>query len=247
MRSQYWSRSLFAGLCVVVAFAAVSCSPHEEVGSSPNIVASTADLASARTPVLPPNANAFGRPNAVWAQEWWKWAFSMPIDHHPLVDTAPCDTSQSGNVWFLGGSFVTGTPNPRTCKIPTGTALFFPLVNNECSTVEGNGTTAEALATCAKIQVTDVFCKIDGVPVDDAMKYELVSPLFTFGPLPDNNVLQTIFNVPAATEGVSSASVTYGVYLMLHPLTPGEHTLEFGGTIPAFNFSIDINYKLIVK
>jgi len=59
----------------------------------------------------------------------------MPIDHHPLYDTADCSAGQSGPVWFLGGTFTTIEQSPgvvvgianRTCTVPADKALFFPI------------------------------------------------------------------------------------------------------------------------
>lgn len=37
-----------------------------------------------------------------------------------------------------------------------------------------------------------------------------------------------------------------GAYVMLGPLSDGAHTIHFGGSFPAFNFSLDITYHLVV-
>jgi len=93
--------------------------------------------------------------------------------------------------------------------------------------------------------VTDVFCELDGVPVKDLRNYRAASPLFNFGPLPDNNVLQ-YFGIDAP-QGAISASVADGFYLMLTPLRPGPHTIRFGGTFGGpINFTLDITYHLTV-
>src|SRR5258708_30783707 len=92
-----------------------------------------ADLAAnnLKTPsVFPPNAAPFDKTYAQWAEAWWQWCFSLPVTAHPLFDTADCSAGQAGSVWFLGGNF-TGTPVTRNCSVPTGTALFFPILNNE--------------------------------------------------------------------------------------------------------------------
>jgi hypothetical protein len=86
--------------------------------------------------------------------------------------------------------------------------------------------------------------QIDGRSVQDVGAYRVQSPLFTYGPLPDNNVLQSFgTNAPA---GSTSLSVGDGVYLMLAPLSVGTHTIHFHGEVPAFNFLLDITYNLTV-
>src|SRR5262245_19870660 len=62
--------------------------------------------------------------------QWWQWAFSIPTSKNPLFDDTGvyCMVGQRDDLWFLGGSF--SGPVTRTCTIPEGTSLFFPVVNN---------------------------------------------------------------------------------------------------------------------
>ncbi len=227
-----------------------------------------APLAFAKNPnpgVLPPHSHAFGMTYGEWSAAWWQWAFSLPVDAHPLFDTADCSQGQSGKVFFLGGTFVT-TVNPsgtvvgvanRNCTVPAGKALFFPIINTECSTLEGNGTTDAELRECAKFfqdHAIDLEGTIDGVPLQNLESYRVQSPLFTYGPLPDNNVLQ-FFGIPGADEGATSPSVADGVYLLLAPLSVGNHTLHFSGGQSFskaagdpfdFEFELDVTYNLTV-
>jgi hypothetical protein len=205
--------------------------------------------------ILPPQANPFGASYSEWSARWWQWAYSLPIDHHPLFDTAPVSTGQSGHVWFLGASFVSTTNSQgqivsivtRNVTVPTGTAFFVPVANAEASTVEGNGTTDAELRAAAKSfqdDAANMSAQVDGVAVQDLGAYRVQTPLFTFGPLPDNNVLQS-FGV-TAPAGTTSLSVGDGVYLMVAPLSAGQHTIHFHGEFPAFNFLLDITYNLTV-
>jgi hypothetical protein len=51
---------------------------------------------------------------------------SIPAANNHLLDTTgeDCAAAQSSNVWFLVGTFGSGSAT-RTCTVPTGTALFF--------------------------------------------------------------------------------------------------------------------------
>src|SRR5262245_26501057 len=62
--------------------------------------------------------------------EWWQWALSIPAAENPQLDTTggDCVVGQRGDVWFLAGTFGGGTVT-RTCSVPEGTVLFFPVVN----------------------------------------------------------------------------------------------------------------------
>ena len=201
--------------------------------------------------VLPINSTPYGKTYGEWSAEWWKWAFSLPVDQNPYFDEGGCQNGangQSGPVWFLTGVInVSGTAE-RACTVPVGKGLFFPVLNVECATLEGNGSTEADLRNCTDFylnSVTHVFCDVDGVAVSDLAGYRAASPLFTYGPLPENNVLQLFFDAPAGSTSLSAAD---GFYLMLAPLRPGQHTLHFGGTFgDPINFTLDITYHLTVQ
>jgi hypothetical protein len=217
---------------------------------------------SANTAVLPPNSKPYGHSYAEWSAMHWQWEYSMPVDQHPLFDTADCSEGQSGKVWFLGGTFASTEAVPgvivgqvtRECTIPAGTSLFFPLVDVECSTIELNGDTEGELRDCANlfadlIDPDSLFLTIDGKVVKNLADYRVESPLFTFGPLPDNNILQSFgYDAP---EGSTSPSVSDGVFVMLKPLSVGEHTIHFGGVVDLSSiggptFVQDITYVITV-
>ena len=98
--------------------------------------------------VLPPGGSPYGATYGEWGARWWQWAFSLPLADSPLDDPtgAHIAAGQSGPVWFLAGTFCPDLVScsvavaTRTATIPPGKALFLPLLNNECSTFEGNGT-----------------------------------------------------------------------------------------------------------
>lgn len=203
--------------------------------------------------VFPPQAKAYGMTYGEWSAKWWQWAYSLPADQHPFFDEGgDCSNGangQFGPVWFLTGVFSVSGTAVRDCTVPIGKALFFPIINVECATIEGNGETEDELRDCTDFYmdlVTNVAAEIDGVAVQNLQDYRFSSPLFTYGPLPDNNVLQFLgFDAPA---GATSQSVADGFYLMLTPLSTGEHTIHFTGTFGnPINFTLDITYYLTVS
>jgi hypothetical protein len=196
--------------------------------------------------ILPPQSHPYGMTYAEWSAKWWQWALPMPFDHSPLAETADCSEGQSGPVWFLGGSFV-GAEAVRNCTVPAGKAIFFPVFNVECSTAEPvpfHGDTEAELRACAKSWVDGGtgFCTIDGVLVQNLEAYRVQSPLFSFGPLPANNVLV----VPAGSSG---QSISDGYWLMLAPLPKGGHVIDFVGIFSQANggFAFHITYNLTVE
>jgi hypothetical protein len=189
--------------------------------------------------VVPPCASPFGATYPEWSVSWWQWFFSLTVT--PDGVHADCSTHQNGPVWFLlAGSAI-------NCTVPSGKALFFPIINVECSSLEDPpffGQTAADRHTCASSvmdTVTGLAVEIDGVALRDLTNYRAASPDFAFT-VPDGNIAQ----VPTdkSHSGRSSAD---GFYLMLTPLTPGTHTIHFTGTIPPFSFTIDTTYRLTVQ
>jgi len=227
-------------------------------------VVSTSLAGNPNPRVLPPGSSPYGKSYGEWAAKWQQWAFSLPVDQNPLFDTADCSAGQVGRVWFLGGTFSSIELGPnvflgeatRACTVPVGTALFFPILNNEGSGLEGNGTTeAELLAYNDFIMshAADLACSVDGVALQDLQNYRVQSSLYTLGPLPENNILQS-FGIPD-TVGAITPSLTDGFYVMLAPLPTGNHTIHFSGVLTFTNppdgfvliFILDITYHITVQ
>src|SRR5262245_65059189 len=176
--------------------------------------------------VIPPGAKFHGLSFGQWQARWWQWAFSLPATDHPFNPGGNVLQGQTDHVWFLAGVFGT---EERSITIPVGTALFFPIANSECSTAEPppfHGGNEAELRACAKENadtISDLAAEIDGVSVQNIPAYRHQSPVFTFGPLPDDNIL----GLPA---GTTAQSVDDGIYLLLAPLSVGTHTIRFTAT-----------------
>jgi hypothetical protein len=178
-----------------------------------------------------------------WGAAWWQALFAVPVveGNHP---------------YFSGGAFgevkgvvflaATGGGATIEITIPPGTRLFFPVINAECSVLEPDpfhGDNEEELRECAYGHIDNtsgLFAEIDGVPVNNLQAYRVESPLFEFGPLPEDNV----FGAPA---GTTSAAVDAGVYLLLAPLSVGQHQIHVGGTFDEFDYTIDTTFIITVK
>jgi hypothetical protein len=192
--------------------------------------------------VIPPNAKFKGLSYGEWQARWWQAALLIPMGvDNPFLTLEPF--GGEGGVVFLAGAF--GEGNIKGITIQAGTALFFPIVNSECSVFEPDpfhGDDEASLRACANGHmdgVTGVFAVIDGRPVNNIQAYRHESPLFEWGPLPDNNLFQ-FFGLDAP-EGTTSLAVDAGYYLMLAPLSVGEHVIHFGGTF-ADGSVIDTTY-----
>jgi hypothetical protein len=194
--------------------------------------------------VLPPNSSPHGKTYAEWSVKWWQWFLSIPEATNPSAG-GPCATGQSGKVWFLAGLF-SPSPTPVICTVPTGTMLFFPIVNLECSNVEPapfyGGTPAEREA-CARSFLDglendlELTLMVDGKSVSNLKKYRTASGDFSFA-APHG----AVFGIPQGTWQAAAD----GYYVMLAPLTRGPHIIRFTASIGG-QAIIDTTHSIFVS
>lgn len=201
--------------------------------------------------ILPPNAKFRGSNYGQWGAMWWQTVLELPVvaGRHPLISGGAFQGPRG--VVFLAGVFADPEePAVLEITIPPGTPLFFPVVNAECSVFEPDpfhGDDAEELFACANGHLnntSDRFAIIDGRPVTMLDAYRTQSPLFVWGPLPENNIFA--FFDQDAPAGTTSPAADAGVYLLLAPLNVGQHVLEFGGTFGGGGGSINTKYLITV-
>ncbi|ALI37273.1 pterin-4-alpha-carbinolamine dehydratase [Candidatus Nitrosocosmicus oleophilus] len=167
----------------------------------------------------------FGKSYKDWTAEWWKWAYSIPLNKNPAYDVygINCNINQYGPVWFLDGTF--NHSANRSCLIPDNIGILFPILNSECSYIEYPLIKNEdGLMECAQsIQnhVNHLNATLDDRPLLNLDEYRIQSPLFNFS-LPANNFLNL-------TKGEISAAISDGNWVFLKPLTVGKHTITFEG------------------
>jgi hypothetical protein len=132
------------------------------------------------------------------------------------------------------------------CVVPTGVALFFPILNVVCTNEPPPLTPTDQLAPCAEgiiDQATDLAVEIDGVAVEGLQRFRAASPLFGFT-LPPQNLFGappgSCFPDPDVGTCVPWLAAADGYYLMLPPLPVGEHTIHIHGSGPGF--TVDVAY-----
>jgi hypothetical protein len=222
-----------------------------DLSCMPNVFAQ-----SANSEVYAPGATIAGSSYAQWSQAWWQWLLAIPAKTNPQNDTSGqfCATDQPATsqqvpVWYLAGS-ASGQPVMRSCSVPSTSSIFFPLLNVECSTRDDppfHCTDEASCRKCAKafadeIGTSSLQASIDGVAVSGLQNFRFQSPSFFPFTLPPNNILK-------APGGGTGYSVSDGYWLMLKPLPPGTHTVQFGGALtsgPFAGFTVNVMYMLTV-
>lgn len=243
-----------------------STSDGADVVAAPAETEAAQGLAPASAHIFPREATPFGKSYEEWAALWWQWAISVPKDVNPMLG-GPCDVDQPDDVFFLAGTM--GGASTRSCTIPVGTPIFFPILNSVCN-------------SCPELSDEDYSCEtamsddflhyaanyymdngdraltleIDGVPVDGLDEYRAHSATFNADapaawddrviPACSGPIRENPCGVPV---GSPRASVADGHWVMLRPLPPGEHQIHFTGNVDypwGHSFGLDVTYNLVV-
>ncbi len=200
------------------------------------------------------NAIVDGKTIAQWTEGWWNWLYHSPSDQNPLTDTTGkfATENNTGPVFFLTGAFVADPSQPpveRYFDVPRNTPVLLPMVNFGATPTapliapngypyqspNGRGSSnAIRSAENRAIQqlygsVTNAFATIDGTPVTNPFADRVNTSFFSMGTAQAGTVATDFFGEVA---GASLDPVKSGGYwLMLKNLSPGDHTLTFGGSI----------------
>jgi uncharacterized protein YecT (DUF1311 family) len=189
--------------------------------------------------MVAPYRNIEGLTLGQWAQRYWGWLLSKSAGGNPVLDITGerCADEQSGPVWFLAG----GDANShirRRCKIPRGKYLFLPAFAQMLIAQKELG------KTCAELEKAQigragfgaqrgVFVKIDGERFDNLLDYRPYS--VKCGPIMGIN-----------EQTIAEQAMFYGTFVLLQPLPPGDHVIEFGGTLPELQSFRSVAYELHV-
>jgi hypothetical protein len=182
----------------------------------------------------PPNATVHGQTLTQLAAAWTIWGFGSAADVNPLLDNRCEQSPTDPKIWFmpvsLGGDYAV------SCQVPQGAWLFLTVGGYECSDAEGNGTTEAELRACAEAGFATfnaVEAALDGRPASRLDRYIVTTPVFE---LPAANLFQD----------APSASLIKGWFLLVHPLSKGQHTLRAFADAASVGFSAGITINITV-
>ncbi|MFT3924001.1 MAG: hypothetical protein QM778_15815 [Myxococcales bacterium] len=212
--------------------------------------------------LLDPQGMPYGKTYAEWASDWVRYIYSFapPGCHDPLRDPtgAHCTEGQdpSSPVFFLVGS-LGGPVTRRECKVPKGAALFFPLLNTWADTAglppEQQLSPADNKAYveggAAAFILPSMYARVDGQEIMDVQAGTMTEAT----PYELNYTEPNAYNC-IGVEGVNGDFYgnVQGTWVMLAPLAPGKHVIEFGGrskndTPSAPDFATDTRYEFTVE
>lgn len=141
----------------------------------------------------------------------------------PVIDMDGrfCDKKQAPDVFFLAGT--TGGHADRTCKVPAGVLVAFPLVNlfspdaSDCVTFMASAK-GEALLDGRRVEAD----RIAATP----------------------GTVFLVANNPFTGKRAALDASLCGLWVQIEPLTPGAHTLSIRGSSGTLTVSVD--YRLTV-
>lgn len=172
--------------------------------------------------VVLPDQTVAGQTLPDYANFWWQWALSMPDRESAIVDTtgAFCGNGQSGPVWFLAGGYGSSKIR-RACTIPADRHLFFPIINVVQNLFPATLADCQAIrAEAARNNDTYVYLKVllDGEALTEPQRFRIASA----------DCFDPFARTPADAQAPRDAlAATDGYWIMLRPLPPGPHLLEF--------------------
>lgn len=198
------------------------------------------------TDLLPPCSIPYGHTYEEWAAFWEVWFLQLSAQPDGAGGDPDCSINQQGPVWFIVGGVT------ANCTVPAGKALFFPIINAECSDLEPPpfyGATPDDRRKCAEHIMdgsTHLAAQIDGRPIQGLERYNFTSPDIPFA-VTDQN----LFGIPCSPNAMCNGfSTNNGYYVMIAPLSPGIHTLQFTGTFQhrlTGGFTLNTTYSLTVR
>ncbi|SKA77353.1 hypothetical protein SAMN02745130_01785 [Thiothrix eikelboomii] len=241
-------KSLLAYLALILGSqqATLAADLQPTADQTPSNLASSAASLTRATGV---NPKIYGKTIGNWGHAWWEWAFNIPKANNPLFQNGAmdCSVGQKGKVWFLAGNF--GETSSRSCTIPQGKALFFPIYNSVWWTPAPgteigckDETDCRQAVNASILSMQTYTCRINGEAC--IWHYPIVraqSENLPFKMNADSILVTEYEEIPVTRE----TSISDGYWVMLPPLPVGNHRIRF--TAKATDFALDVTYKLSVQ
>lgn len=247
---KYFFLSFVAVAMISAAIWFTAC--QKEDSNNTDSATEATDRTNGNSKVFPFNANPYGKSYTDWTVDWWLKFMTFDCANNPFFNSANVLFYQEGPVYFLAGL---NTANASvSLTIPHGKAILFPLfnvINDYPCPPEFNfeppaGQTLEAFLKEGALGyangVTNMSVAVDGATVTDPASYKFTTDLFYFT---GNSDLSNCLD-PCVT-GESQATVCSGYYMMLKPLSKGEHSIHYHMEYPAWGWIQEGTYNITIE
>ena len=215
--------------------------------------------------IFPPDSTPYGASHPEWLARYWQWFLAIPKSIHPREGGA-CAEGQASDVWFL----TTGRNQQievRDCVIPAGVPLFiagtatisFPkpdcwdCVHEAAASPEAwlDAFPDSMLASRSAISPSRISLEIDDVPFPVGDDYLWMSEVPFFADVPEGDPYFDCSGTISENEcgwpiGLTRPFGSAGYAIMIHPLSPGSHTIRFGASRQS-GWQTDVTYNLWIE
>lgn len=231
----------FAPLAALAVLAsATGCTaeqPSEDGSGEESAAEASQAVQSDGSPLILQDTNHQAKTYEKLAEGWLEWAMALPDSTGPINDPTgeACDLGQHGDIWYLAGTY--GGPVTRSCDVPEGKEIYLPLINFWMVPPVEYVSTPEDVADFVafaewyfpenRAYICSLTLRLDGedlLPDTAALDQELWVDIYD----PFKVVLNDD-NFAGQPGGKKPAALIAGHFAHLEPLSPGDHTLEFGG------------------
>lgn len=249
---------LLCTAAIALISAAIWFAACQKEPSAPELSATSTEVSdrdNANSKVYPRTAKPHGQSYTEWSVNWWHWALSMPCATNPIFDPSgtKAGNNQSGPVYYLAGSGVGQVT--RNVTIPHGKDIFFPVFNviidypcaPDPAWEPAPGQTVEELLMSLgwlmdMVNLSNMEVKLDGTTLDNPGSYRFFPPhSFKFTGDPD---LANCFDW--CINGDEQDGWSDGYWIMLKPLSKGQHTLHFHAEVTEWGWIQDVTYNITI-
>ena len=191
-----------------------------------------------------PNSKPYGLTFGEWTVRWWQWAHGSPKALNPVLDQTGVNANinQSGPVWFLAGTFGENNIAKRSCTLPFGKAILFPVINYEMNELEN------PRIRTGRDLVKHVLQDIDDIVVKQAIVDGKEVPIYRIQSDPSIFELNIDSDNCMGIRGGITKAAADGYWVFLKPLDLGQHTIYFHGACSggtrnaAAEYCIDVHH-----
>jgi hypothetical protein len=208
--------------------------------------------ASVHADILPNDVIIGGNTIGEWTAICWKWIYSIPTNQNPQLD---CDGEFANNrqpdkrVFLIAPLNGNQQPCVRTFTVPEDTFVLLPVL---CVTIDNIATVPpytleqmhDALNSVLNIP-EELHASVDGIAVTNLLDHRATTPPIGVNFPSADNSLAFFYQQPIV--GLVEPTIADGYWLMLEPLSLGQHVLRAGGKIPvAYLVPEDITCNITV-
>lgn len=188
-----------------------------------------------------PHGNSYG----AWTVRWWQWWFSIERNRNPALDQTGiyANQKQSGQVWFLAGTWVKKDRNypHRKCSISSGISVLFPVINCEENPLEYPNLKSDKAMRDRLLEDMGTIRDLECVINDQVIPPQRVEsdPLFF--------AIKIRKDMSESNKGGNTRMTASGYWVFLRPLLEGTYRINFEGSYQNGKLYTGATYDLTVN